>query len=900
MILKKLIYSIIISIAMLLATELGYAAVPISDGFDYPVGVPNGEGYRHGQTIGGDDGWGFLENEGNGIIHPGEDWNRGSGDTDLGDPVYAVSNGRIIAATNYGKGWGNIVLVEHKLYDGTTVWSNYAHLRDINVSNGNVQRGQQIGTIGKGYNNQYWAHLHFEIRKANLASNAWVTDQGQTQILTNYYNPSDFINNHRPRITPVIGDWNNDNIDNKGTFNPHTSTFSLDNGVNQQFGEPGDLPIVGDWDGDGSDTIGIYRPKTAQFFLDNNNDGARDYEPIAFGIAGDIPIIGDWDADGKDNIGIFRSSDLSGLTTFYLDSNNDGVADSQNINFGLPSDIPIVGDWNNDGKDDIGVFRRNDPANNNNAVFYLKNGAETISILYGINDDIPIIGKPYSDNQTRIGVYRSSVQDPFIFKPEALNASVKEEYNNTSSSDMTIVQPATSTETTIKVYRTATGQIDILNIESEYLPYVVAGENGAAHFESMKAQAIASRAYAYYKKEHPSGSNFDVYDNQKDQVYNPNLTLNDNHKRSVSETNGILLKYNNIIIAGFYVRGLDSTKKYVTHNEGKSGDYITQSSIGQVTNPPSSNPYNRGCMGQIEANGLATSGYTWEKILKYFYGEDIVIEPVENIYSQDRMPSQSISPDRNFEINSTFPNIPTSLIQYKSDGVTGILLGSTTDENTVIMQGGVSDPTGDPVQLEVEVKPVNMQFAGTPTSSSQLVTSGSIASVTCTDLPNEQYHWQARAKNSNGIEGPWLSAGGNAEDQIDFIVSEAAVDTATPLSSDLSSSNTSEMNYTTPSIDDNAYTVRGNTGSEKPTASFDANVTSGPAPLKVLFTSSVTGDPTSYFWQFEPSTSSDWNSKHPITALHTFKNPGVYTVNLTVSNDAGSTTITKENYITVM
>jgi len=87
--------------------------------------------------------------------------------------------------------------------------------------------------------------------------------------------------------------------------------------------------------------------------------------------------------------------------------------------------------------------------------------------------------------------------------------------------------------------------------------------------------------------------------------------------------------------------------------------------------------------------------------------------------------------------------------------------------------------------------------------------------------------------------------------------------------------------------------------SEKPTATFDANVTSGVAPLKVQFTSTTTGNPIDYYWVFEPSTSSDWNSHHVVTAVHTFTKPGVYTVNLTVTNDAGTYTATRERYITV-
>lgn len=85
----------------------------------------------------------------------------------------------------------------------------------------------------------------------------------------------------------------------------------------------------------------------------------------------------------------------------------------------------------------------------------------------------------------------------------------------------------------------------------------------------------------------------------------------------------------------------------------------------------------------------------------------------------------------------------------------------------------------------------------------------------------------------------------------------------------------------------------------KPTADFSANKISGKAPLSVQFTSKTTGNPTDYYWVFEPSTSSDWNSHHTVTAVHTFKKPGVYTVSLTVTNGAGSATVTKKNYITV-
>jgi hypothetical protein len=187
-----------------------------------------------------------------------------------------------------------------------------------------------------------------------------------------------------------------------------------------------------------------------------------------------------------------------------------------------------------------------------------------------------------------------------------------------------------------------------LDIETEYLPYVVASENGAAPYESMKAQAIESRTFAYYKIIYePSGDDFDLVDNVHDQVYHPCLNLDTypGVRQSVIDTNGIVVKwgywsdYNyppgcappstvkKVIICGFFVSGSGSYAQYVTYNEGKSGECITQTTNGSITNPPSLNPWNRGSVGAIQANALASdNGYTRDRILRYFYGDDIIIE----------------------------------------------------------------------------------------------------------------------------------------------------------------------------------------------------------------------------------------------------------------------------------
>jgi murein DD-endopeptidase MepM/ murein hydrolase activator NlpD len=175
------------------------ASQPISDGFGYPVGKPyrteakDTDGYYDAQDFGDNN-------------HLGEDWNGdGGGNTDLGDPVYAVSNGTITYAQNAGQGWGNVIIIAHHLPDGSTVASMYGHLDQILVSSGDVARGQQIGTIGRGfqygknktgndiYDYTLSAHLHFELRTdASLGPGP-----GYSIDKTGRTDPSEFIDSHR-------------------------------------------------------------------------------------------------------------------------------------------------------------------------------------------------------------------------------------------------------------------------------------------------------------------------------------------------------------------------------------------------------------------------------------------------------------------------------------------------------------------------------------------------------------------------------------------------------------------------------------------------------------------------------------------------------------------------------
>lgn len=114
---------------------------------------------------------GIKGNGGKWLMAPGQ-WHTGidlngpkGGNTDLGQPIYAAAAGVVtFAGQGDGTSWGNLVTIWHG-----TVGTRYGHLQRVMVTKGqSVRAGQQIGTMGRGYNNRWYAHLHFDVFKKTL------------------------------------------------------------------------------------------------------------------------------------------------------------------------------------------------------------------------------------------------------------------------------------------------------------------------------------------------------------------------------------------------------------------------------------------------------------------------------------------------------------------------------------------------------------------------------------------------------------------------------------------------------------------------------------------------------------------------------------------------------------
>ena len=125
--------------AFRLSSPLKLASVPTAARFDFPLGSENGALTYNAQR--------FTENH-----HLGDDLNGiGGEDSDLGDPIYAVADGRVLLARDGGPGWENVVIVLHAYVENGErkyVQSYYGHVETMLVHAGDeVQRGQQIATV---------------------------------------------------------------------------------------------------------------------------------------------------------------------------------------------------------------------------------------------------------------------------------------------------------------------------------------------------------------------------------------------------------------------------------------------------------------------------------------------------------------------------------------------------------------------------------------------------------------------------------------------------------------------------------------------------------------------------------------------------------------------------------
>jgi len=170
---------------------------------------------------------------------------------------------------------------------------------------------------------------------------------------------------------------------------------------------------------------------------------------------GDAPVVGDWDGNGTDNVGVARRTTAP---TYYL--RRPGRT-ALSIPFGWRSDQALSGDWNGDGAVDLGARRPGLMS----FVLRGRSGA-TYTFPLGRLSDFGVVGDWNGDKRTDVGVWHPSTQ---VFTLRAGNGSTRTltfgslgdrpvagDWNGDGKAELGVYTPGTGTFTLRTVSRSGT------------------------------------------------------------------------------------------------------------------------------------------------------------------------------------------------------------------------------------------------------------------------------------------------------------------------------------------------------------------------------------------------------------------------------------------------------------
>lgn len=208
-----------------------------------------------------------------------------------------------------------------------------------------------------------------------------------------------------------------------------------------------------DLNGDGSSDYAVFRPTTGTWY--SLFEGG--WITHSFGGAGDKLVPGDYDGDGRTDLGLFRQNGGAAVWEI-LRSSDSGTT---TVVFGFSTDIPVRGDFDGDGRADIAVYRPS------NGTWYIQKSDNSgyLYVPFGLAEDRPIAADMDGDGKDDIAVFRPSDGTWYWQQSsdgqyrgaqwgQAGDVPVKADFDGDGKNDLTVFRPANGTWYS---YRTSDG-----------------------------------------------------------------------------------------------------------------------------------------------------------------------------------------------------------------------------------------------------------------------------------------------------------------------------------------------------------------------------------------------------------------------------------------------------------